>query len=399
MVLNERQRDILRIVQNMDISATMFKNAVEKYTALAEYLIRNGINADIYPQGSFALGTVVRPYSCDEEKNYDLDLVCQVKYNRNEITPARLRKQISDVLRRSEIYKSRLTEDETCFTIDYADIGDVSFSIDVVPAVNETAGRIQQLKRLSKKSELVEYSIAIPERPKGEVSDWITSNPKGYKQWFDGINDEFNILDRQELRRSLFEGNRAIYASVDDVPKDLERTSVQRVIQILKYHRNVYYEHMNKAEEKPASAIINTIVALCAESTDVNVTVFDLLNYVLVNIAACGELLKHNSGDSTASIIVKENGKWVLENPANADDNLADAWNENDEIPELFFKWVDSAKKQLVDSLGSSDEEFRENIEKSFGVSRVQAVLGNKYTSALLDPVSGTSSPKPWRVK
>ena len=57
----ERQRDILKVIQSLDISPTMYKNAVEKYTALATYLEENGFAVSIYPQGSFAYGTVVRP--------------------------------------------------------------------------------------------------------------------------------------------------------------------------------------------------------------------------------------------------------------------------------------------------------------------------------------------------
>lgn len=57
----ERQKDILSIIEKLDISPTLFKNATEKYKALAKYLNDNGLEADMYPQGSFAIGTVVRP--------------------------------------------------------------------------------------------------------------------------------------------------------------------------------------------------------------------------------------------------------------------------------------------------------------------------------------------------
>lgn len=57
----ERQKDILSIIEKLDISPTLFKNATEKYKTLAKYLNDNGLEADMYPQGSFAIGTVVRP--------------------------------------------------------------------------------------------------------------------------------------------------------------------------------------------------------------------------------------------------------------------------------------------------------------------------------------------------
>ena len=43
----ERQQDIIRLVQSLDISPTMHKNAVEKYRALANYLEENGIDVSL----------------------------------------------------------------------------------------------------------------------------------------------------------------------------------------------------------------------------------------------------------------------------------------------------------------------------------------------------------------
>ena len=57
----ERQKDILSIIASLDISPTMYRNAVEKYKAITKFLSDCGIEADMYPQGSFAFGTVVRP--------------------------------------------------------------------------------------------------------------------------------------------------------------------------------------------------------------------------------------------------------------------------------------------------------------------------------------------------
>ena len=53
----ERQKDILKLISQLDISVTMYKNADEKYHAVAKFLEDCGIDADIYPQGSFDLTT------------------------------------------------------------------------------------------------------------------------------------------------------------------------------------------------------------------------------------------------------------------------------------------------------------------------------------------------------
>ena len=56
----KRQNDILRAIESLDITPSMYKNADEKYHALADYLSRHtDVTLDMYPQGSFAFGTVV----------------------------------------------------------------------------------------------------------------------------------------------------------------------------------------------------------------------------------------------------------------------------------------------------------------------------------------------------
>ena len=134
----ERQKDILSIIQGLDISPTLYHNAVEKYQALGKYLNDSGLKAEIYPQGSFAFGTVVRPSAKDSSASYDLDFICQVMGSRNDYTPKELRDKVEIALKSNKTYADRLKIDDTCFTIEYADVGEIGFSIDVVPAADES---------------------------------------------------------------------------------------------------------------------------------------------------------------------------------------------------------------------------------------------------------------------
>lgn len=86
----------------------------------------------MYPQGSFAFGTIVRPNAKDPDASYDLDFICQVKGNRASISPSELRKKIENALTSSGIYGGKLTVYEECFTVEYADINGVGFTIDIV---------------------------------------------------------------------------------------------------------------------------------------------------------------------------------------------------------------------------------------------------------------------------
>ena len=405
----ERQSDILKLVERLDISPSMYKNAEDKYHALADFLEKCGIEADIYPQGSFALGTVVRPSAKDPNAAYDLDFICLVKQTRDEIAPSKLRQNIQDALESDERYKKRLEVCDECFTIKYADLGDISFSIDVVPATNESLARKRELSGKCVRPDLLGTAIAIP-RHNGERNyDWITNNPKGFRTWFEEINGPFHAFNRDKRRRDFFIANTQIYASVDEIPEGLERSAMQRVIQILKYHRDVYYlklPHKDHDDLKPISAIINTLVADISKSANPEFGVFELLKFVLdeLSIYAQHQTLTTDEfvrqfGTRSAVKKDKNSGRWVIQNPANPEDNLADKWNENPEIPKFFFKWIEACASDLIESMTVLDDKFRTRMENAFGSIAIQNIWGDKYKSANHPaPKPITTNPKPYRA-
>lgn len=403
----DRQRDILEIISQLDITPTMFKNAVSKYQSIAKYLENNGIEADMYPQGSFALGTVVRPNGRSAAASYDLDFVCQLRVTRDDITAADLRKKVENILGNSDLYGGKLATCDKCITIEYADVGGIGFSIDIVPAADETIVNKSRLRSKSKLPGLINTAIAIPKHCEKNYN-WITNNPKGYRAWFDGINAPFLAASRDQYRKRLFEENRAVYASVEEIPEELVRSPVQRVIQILKYHRDVYYSKIRNGDEiKPISAIISTLVARISSSVSGATSVFDLLSYVLNEFATYSERQILTEERFTQlyqgkNVIGKSNGKWNIENPANPEDNLADQWNQDSSIPAHFFNWARAVRTDLIDSLQLNEEDFRAKAETAFGHSTVSSVWGTKYNKVAPKPIysaAPVSPAKPWRAR
>lgn len=405
MNISERQADLLKIIEGLDISPTMYKNAVEKYENIAHYLETHGLEATIYPQGSFALGTVTRPYSKDKDRNYDLDFICQVNAIKGEISPKELRDKIKDILEGCELYGGRLTTYDECFTIEYANVGGVGFSIDIVPAADESYETKQRLRAESDNPELLWTAISIPRYSQQRVYNWITNNPKGYRQWFLGINMLYSIFSQNDYRQRLFENNRGIFNSVEEIPDELNRTSLQRVIQILKYHRDVYYSKVKYGDDiKPISAIINTVVARIASKADPSSSPIELLEYVIGEFSIYAKQMTQDELDfrqkySDRSVIRKTSGKWVIENPANPEDNLADKWNQDSRIPTTFFRWVAAVKEQLIDSLQLSDESFRAKAEAAFGSSVIKRSWGSKYNAEPARTFNSGGTAKPWRTQ
>lgn len=201
----------------------------------------------------------------------------------------------------------------------------------------------------------------------------------------------------------LFEEAKSVYNSVEELPDDLERSSMQRVIQILKYHRNVYYSKLHEGNHlKPISAIINTIVAKISEHLSSSLNTFDLLQYVLNEISTYSQhqLLTEKRFFELyglKNVIIRKEGQWFIENPANPNDNLADAWNRNDKIATTFFKWAQAVAEDLVDSLKDDDKLFRNRVEGAFGESYVKHVWDKKYNPVTATIISKESQTKPWK--
>ena len=399
----ERLTDVLGIIDKLDISPSMYRDSVEKYKAIGTFLSSKGINADFYPQGSFSLGTVVRPYKNNQDASFDLDAVCQIEINKEDTDPREIKRMVEKAFDDDETYSGKLEKFDKCCTIRYADIGGIGFSIDIVPSVKEDQGTILELMGKSHNPNLVVSSIAITD-VSDEVYEWATNNPKGYKVWFDKINSEFLASNPIRNRRMMFEANRSIFASIEDIPIELERSALQRVIQILKRHRDVYFSKMADGDNlKPLSAIITIVVAMISQVAPSNLPVFDLLRFVLNEFDIYSQRQILNESQFTfkygvKNVIQRPGGVWKLENPANPKDNFVDSWNSNSLLSKAFFNWIKQANSDFIQSVEKSDREFYAQLGASFGFETTRQIIKESKYSAVqpLVTLSRESQSKPW---
>ena len=400
---SSRELVILNTIKSLDITPTMFKNANEKYHNIANFLSEHGIEADFYPQGSFALGTVVRPNAKDDNAAYDLDAVCQVTDAKKNLTAKELFNKVRSIFEGSDLYNDKIKVYPKCITIEYSDIGGAKFSIDIIPAVNEEEVIKNEQRLQSNRPDLIVTAIAIPKHNQINYI-WFTNNPRGYKQWFDEINEPYKQF-AEMTRQKVFESAYTVYDSVEEIPENLIRTSLQRVIQILKRNRDIYYASLENGDEiKPISAIITTIVAEMAKSANPAYGVFELLQFVFNEFNIYSNYMSLNEVEfknkfSAKRVIEKRNGKWHISNPALPKDNLADSWNQNPDIPKYFFKWLKAAQEDIIISLHkANDAAFRVNLENAFGADAVQKTIGNRYKPEPPRTFNSNCDVRPWRI-
>ena len=248
----QRERDILKLIEGLDIPQSLYEKAIGHYNAVATFLQEQGIESDIYPQGSYSLGTVVRPYKESEDAAYDLDAVCEIKINKSDTTAEEIKKMVGDALKSDGTYRKMLQEEwDKCWTLEYADVNGIGFSVDIVPAVAEEDIVLKNnLETEGVDFTVYDSQIAITHKD-GERYTWKTSNPKAYQNWFKKLNESFVKAERQKLAKRR-DGRLYVLneATVEKIPETQERSALQRVIQIVKYHADVYYTKGNIKEYK-----------------------------------------------------------------------------------------------------------------------------------------------------
>lgn len=399
----QRERDILKLIEGLDIPQSLYEKAIGHYNAVATFLQEQGIESDIYPQGSYSLGTVVRPYKESEDAAYDLDAVCEIKINKRDTTAEEIKKMVGDALKSDGTYRKMLQEEwDKCWTLEYADVNGIGFCVDIVPAVAEEDIVLKNnLETEGVDFTVYDSQIAITHKD-GERYTWKTSNPKAYQNWFKKLNERFVKAERQRLAKRR-DGRLYVLneATVEKIPETQERSALQRVIQIVKYHADVYYTKGNIKEYKSASVIVTTLIALLAQEADPSLEVFPLLSYIVGELEIYGENLSLTESAfakryENKNIIRRIGGQWILRNPLNPSENLVDSWNQEPRKAQYFFQWIRMLKKDYLTSLDTEDEKFVAVLENNFGKDYLQKSL-NISAYARKDPVNISVASKPYR--
>ena len=106
----------------LDIPDHVYEDATLKYEDVGNWLGAQDSDIlqyapDIYVQGSFRLGTVVRPLT--DADDYDIDLVCRLEIKKEQTTQKRLKELVGDRLKLREDLAKILGPSRRCWTLDY----------------------------------------------------------------------------------------------------------------------------------------------------------------------------------------------------------------------------------------------------------------------------------------
>lgn len=326
-----------RVATTLDVSIADQRQAVERYSDLGHWLADRDpgrVAVDIYPQGSFRLGTVVRP--SDPSGDFDIDLVFQRDLSKQSVTQEELREAAGALLQEycTDCNLDPPLELGRCWRLEFFEDG---FHLDVLPVIPDRENEYPT-------------GILLSDR---DLRHWLPSNPIGYADWF------FSRMNQAQLQEQLVALAKSLDRSVEEVPKFLVRTPLQRIVQLLKRDRDLQF-HRDR-DRQPPSILITTLAAQVYKGeTDVLVAVRQ----------AAANLMR---------AVEERDGVWWVENPAHAGENFADKWNTDPERRQAFLEWlaglnhrldtavemgnIHTAARELAGRFGSVAEEAAQHLE------------------------------------
>lgn len=380
-----------KLAESLEIAPSQYQEAIKRFNNLKKYFENTLQDVDIYLQGSFKLGTTIRPIKQMEEQDYDIDIVCELSDNTMGLKE--IKNSVGDILK-SSVYNKYLDEEgKRCWTLNYKenDYGE-GFHIDILPCVKESQEKISKMKSKTNYPELLNTSIKITNKVNNDYEE-KTSNPSGIFSWFNEINAKTRcnsiLLEKAKLyetNKSFFNNNLNIY-NIEEISDSYIKTPLQQVIQILKRHRDVMFSDSRYNEDyKPISVII-TILAANIASNNIGKfkNTYELLNIVINSIkeytqlttdGVDSEFLKF--GNDKNLIIKKPNMQgWYIANPANPDENLADKWHENSNSrAKAFFEWVNVLESNLSLIINETDlDKIKPILSYTFGKQTTEKVI------------------------
>lgn len=327
-----------KLLEEVEVTQTQYEQAQSAYKSLGKWLERPNSelrqrDPNVYVQGSFHLGTAIKPSSPDGE--LDIDVVCEIKGSKSEDTQRLVKNFVGfEVKSYADAHRIELDKPgNRCWTLLYADGS--KFHMDVLPAIPDAEGRRILLEQRELDAKWTDTSLAITDQraPNFDVisPEWPHSNPKGFANWFAAQGGDVY----RERRQAIFEAERGgVFERVDDVPMFRIKTPLQGVVQLLKRHRDMMFD--DRSDEKPISIIIATLAAKSYGSEN------DLASALFAVLFSMDRHIEDRDGVA-----------WI-QNPTDPLENFADKWELEPKLEECFYEWLERARDDFETIAGAS---------------------------------------------
>lgn len=254
-----------------------------------------------------------------------------------------LRNAVMELLLKHGRYEGKVENKKPCIRIQYAESS--QFHMDIASAIDSFSN---------------DESIQIARFDGISSYYYDISNPIGYIKWFK------STMQYEEFRKAqaVFEAQTV----VQELKLSRIRTPLQKAVQILKRHRDIYFMNRNDSDNRPSSIIVTTLCAMAYADTfgtyekeNTYLTILNMLNRI-------PHYLNRN-----------EAGEFYLVNPSNPEENFLKKWNENDALVLAFREWSAKAKMDIITNpdrfIDNDQSSLRTNLLESFGKRDMEKAL------------------------
>jgi len=288
---NTQIDDLLdKMAEEIQLDSTRYERMKTSYEAVkswieADELFFHPYRYDVYPHGSVRILTTVKPIAKDE---FDLDIVIHLKSNTPH-TPQRIYNELKRRIGENGKYRGIMELKKRCIRLNYA--GD--FHMDILPGVQE--------------NEFDQNRIKVPDR---ELGNWVSSNPRGYADWFLG---QANLVKESLLEKAF---------SAENLPRDnfKNKKPLQRAVQLIKRYRDIYFQKDDTY--KTSSIILTTIAGVFYSGED---SIFDTIDKIITTIR---------------TKVNEPTGRLRVLNPVNPNEDFTDKWDTEPEYYQEFKKFA-----------------------------------------------------------
>jgi hypothetical protein len=273
---------------------------------LAKALNHAPEKGDIFSQGSYRLGTVIRPWR-DVTDVFDLDVVFRLVHPAAGQDPKKYRDAVGTHLR--EKYNGTVKPLAKGWRLDFSKERD--YYLDIIPAMDAANIGI----------------IAITDN-----TQWRPSNPRGYADWFERAAKIMPIVAPLVIANSA--RLNASNASIEPLPEHTEfKLPLQRFTQISKRHRDYFFNKKTNAPKRaPASIVLTTLLTLSYQR-HVPGRMFDSGYDVLLEcVKGMSEFIDRK--EIRPGVI-----EYTVKNPSLETENLVARWNAEPDLAKAFYEW------------------------------------------------------------
>jgi Second Messenger Oligonucleotide or Dinucleotide Synthetase domain len=208
------------ICEKLQMSPSRHDEVEERYKSVGRWLREcprlSKYDLRIFPQGSYAIGTTLRPLTRCE---FDLDFVLLLQKNWLLIEDAvELLDMLEERLLSNGKYEGMVERKNRCLRLKYAN----DFHMDILPAVPNTIGPPS--------------CLLVPDE---KARDWKHSNPEGFRDWFKNCSTERFDSRKQD--------------PLPDYQTLEQKSTLQCAVQLIKRWRDIYYN--NRLNVAPVGSI------------------------------------------------------------------------------------------------------------------------------------------------